>query len=89
MVDYNLIENLGLDDSLADTMLREAFGDQVADGDMDTLIGEDLANFSSGTILTGRAVGFAGDFVVVDVGLKSEGLVPRTEFDDNAAAIQP
>ena len=89
MVDYNLIENLGLDDSLADTMLREAFGDQVADGDMDTLIGEDLANFSSGTILTGKAVGFAGDFVVVDVGLKSEGLVPRTEFDDNAAAIQP
>ena len=89
MVDYNLIENLGLDDSLADTMLREAFGDQVADGDMDTLIGEDLANFSSGTILAGKAVGFAGDFVVVDVGLKSEGLVPRTEFDDNAAAIQP
>ncbi|MCH2161168.1 MAG: 30S ribosomal protein S1 [Phycisphaerales bacterium] len=89
MVDYNLIENLALDEALADDMLREAYGDTVADGDMDVILGEDLSNFSTGTILKGTAIGFAGDFVVVDVGLKSEGLVPRTEFDDAAAGIQP
>ena len=89
MVDYNLIENLALDEALADTMLREAYGDNVADGDMDALLGEDLSNFSTGTILKGTAIGFAGDFVVIDVGLKSEGLVPRTEFDDGADGIQP
>ena len=88
MVDYNLIEDLKLDGDLADVMIREALGAEVADGDMDALISEDIANFSSGSILQGKAVGIAGDYVVVDVGLKSEGLVPRTEFDDNAASIQ-
>ena len=64
MVDYNLIENLALDEALADNMLREAYGDTVADGDMDAILGEDLSNFSTGTILKGTAIGFAGDFVV-------------------------
>jgi small subunit ribosomal protein S1 len=35
-----------------------------------------------GTILTGRIVEFTKDHVVVDVGLKSEGLVPISEFSD-------
>ena len=88
MVNFNLIEDLALDPDLAELMIREAFGDDVADGNMDTLIDEDLANFSSGTILKGSIVGFAGDYVVIDVGLKSEGLVPKTEFDDNADSLQ-
>lgn len=35
-----------------------------------------------GEILTGRIVEITKDFVVVDVGLKSEGLVPIEEFED-------
>ena len=89
MVNYNLIEDLSLDPTLADQMIREAFGDDVASGDMDAIIGDDLANFSSGSILKGSVVGLAGDYVVIDVGLKSEGLVPRTEFDDHADSLQP
>ena len=89
MVNHNLIEDLGLDPTLADSMIREAFGDSVAEGDMDAILGDDLANFSSGSILKGHVVGLAGDYVVIDVGLKSEGLVPRTEFDDNADSLQP
>ena len=88
MVNFNLIEDLSLDSSLAESMIREAFGEDVAGGNMDTLLAEDLANFSSGTILKGSVVSFAGDFVVIDVGLKSEGLVPRTEFDDNGDSLQ-
>ena len=89
MVDYNLIEDLGIKDLDAEMLLRTAFGDEVADGDMDSLLGEDMDSFSAGTILAGKVVGFAGDFVVIDVGLKSEGLVPKTEFDDGAVDLQP
>lgn len=36
----------------------------------------------AGTILRGRVVEISKDYVVVDVGLKSEGLVPAAEFTD-------
>lgn len=39
-----------------------------------------VALMSSGQILKGRVVEITKDFVVVDVGLKSEGLVPINEF---------
>ncbi|MEI8300514.1 MAG: 30S ribosomal protein S1 [Chlamydiota bacterium] len=44
----------------------------------------DIASISSmsvGEILTGRVVEISKDFVVVDVGLKSEGLIPMSEFN--------
>ena len=37
---------------------------------------------SPGTILRGRIVEIGKDYVVVDVGLKSEGLVPTAEFTE-------
>lgn len=40
-----------------------------------------------GTILKGRIVEFTKDHVVVDVGLKSEGLVPISEFSDPSQLI--
>lgn len=39
-----------------------------------------VSSMSSGHVLTGRIVELTKDFVVVDVGLKSEGLVPVSEF---------
>lgn len=43
-----------------------------------------LASLSSGYVLRGRIVEITKDFVVIDVGLKSEGLVPISEFTDPA-----
>ena len=40
------------------------------------------SSFTAGTILKGRIVEFTKDHVVIDVGLKSEGLVPIHEFSD-------
>lgn len=37
-------------------------------------------NLSQGNVLTGNVVRLENDFVVVDVGLKSEGRIPRREF---------
>jgi small subunit ribosomal protein S1 len=41
-----------------------------------------VSSMSSGQVLKGRIVEITKDFVVVDVGLKSEGLVPIGEFTD-------
>jgi small subunit ribosomal protein S1 len=43
---------------------------------------EEKSQMSPGTILKGRIVEITKDHVVVDVGLKSEGLVPIEEFSD-------
>jgi len=82
MVDYNLIAEIGVDDNEVDELVRQAFGETVADGDMDTLLKEDIENFQRGNILKGKMVGKAGDDVVIDVGLKSEGLVNKGEFEN-------
>ncbi len=41
-----------------------------------------LSLMTAGQILTGQIVEITKDFVIVDVGLKSEGLVPLSEFTD-------
>ena len=82
MVDHNLIEQIGIDDAEVEDLVKDAYGEAVAKGNMDSLLRKDIQNFQPGTILQGKVVGRAGDDVVVEVGLKSEGLVNKNEFDD-------
>jgi small subunit ribosomal protein S1 len=56
-------------------------GKEVESGNMETLVGDRVTDMSSGTIREGVIVGFAGDDVVIELGLKSEGMIPRDEFD--------
>ena len=53
-------------------------GGQTTDDSSATTIDKTVGNFQAGTILKGRIVGIVGDDVVVDVGLKSEGVVPAS-----------
>ena len=46
-----------------------------------------VSSMSAGQILKGRIVEITKDFVVVDVGFKSEGLVPIDEFSDPAESF--
>lgn len=48
---------------------------------------KDSASLIPGTILKGRIVEFTKDHVVIDVGLKSEGLVPIQEFSDQSELV--
>jgi len=90
MVDENLIASLGLLDTEADAILRGAFGGSTGHGagrsepdHMAALLEHDaVKEFAADTILVGRVIGMAGDDVVVDVGLKSEGLIHKDEFDN-------
>ncbi len=85
MIDETLIASLGVAEDEALAMLQAAYGADVAKGDMSALLGKVGGELEQDTILKGRVVGFAGDDVVVDVGLKSEGLIPKEEFDDPAS----
>ena len=82
MVNYNLIADIDVDDKQVDDLVRQSLGEQVAEGDMDGILEEQIASFQRGNILKGKVVGKAGDDVVIDVGLKSEGLINKSEFEN-------
>lgn len=48
---------------------------------------QESTTLTPGTILKGRIVEFTKDHVVIDVGLKSEGLVPIQEFSDPSQLV--
>ncbi len=81
MIDENLIASLGIADDEALALLGEAFGENAdAQNQMDTILSDQATDLSPGKLIKGTVIGFAGDDVVVEVGLKSEGLIPREEF---------
>ena len=81
MIDEILIASLGLEDTETEELLDAAFGSEVASGNMESLLGEQIADLQPGKLIKGTIVGMAGDDVVVEVGLKSEGLIPKEEFE--------
>jgi small subunit ribosomal protein S1 len=82
MVDFNLINELDIGDDLLEAELGE-FGEDLSS--LGTSFGGDEALFTTGTIMKGRVVGRSGDDIVVDVGLKSEGTIPKSEWDDHTS----
>ncbi len=79
MVDQNLISELDIDGALLTAELGDLTDDLSVLGK--GFGGEDDV-CKPGTIIRGRIIGWAGDDVVVDVGLKSEGTIPKSEWDD-------
>jgi small subunit ribosomal protein S1 len=81
MIDETLIASLGVGDDETMALLGEVFGEKAgAEDSMDTVLIDQATDLRAGKLIKGRVIGFAGDDVVVDVGLKSEGLIPREEF---------
>jgi len=81
MIDENLIASLGIADDEAMALLGEAFGENAdSETRMDTILSDQATDLTPGKLIKGKVIGFAGDDVVVEVGLKSEGLIPREEF---------
>jgi small subunit ribosomal protein S1 len=77
MIDESLIASLGI----SDAEMEAAFGKGGAALDMEPLLGKQVETLVPGRLIKGKVIGTAGDDVVVEVGLKSEGLIPREEFD--------
>ncbi|MCA9278594.1 MAG: 30S ribosomal protein S1 [Phycisphaeraceae bacterium] len=87
MIDDTLIAQLGSTDAEVEALLSDAFGGADTDNRMDSILGEQMEEVSPGKLIKGKIIGFAGDDVVVELGLKSEGLVPREEFEGAAPVV--
>ncbi len=85
MVDYNLISELDDTHSELDQELATFEGADSSEFTMDSMFQSESGTLRAGTLLKGRIVGRAGDDVVVDVGLKSEGVIPQNEWDDKSS----
>jgi small subunit ribosomal protein S1 len=81
MVDYNLINSLGNLDDEVNSAVATALGDAASD--LNKLVKSDeVQDFVPGAILKGRIGSIVGDDFVVELGLKSEGVLERSEFDE-------
>src|SRR5256885_1488839 len=81
MVDFNLINSLGDLDMEVDSAVSTALGDAATD--LSKLVaGDEVQDFTPGAILKGRVTSQAGDDFVIELGLKSEGILERSEFDE-------
>jgi len=83
MVDQNLIAELDSIGGGLDAELSAFFGKTDSAAFVENIIGEHEEEYKPGSILNGHVVGRAGDDFVIDVGLKSEGLIPAEEWDDS------
>src|SRR4051812_46817492 len=85
MIDETLIASLGLTDDEASAMLNAAYGPTVGKAEggvyMDSFLKDQIADLIPGKLIKGKIIGYAGDDVVIEVGLKSEGLIPKEEFE--------
>ncbi|MBU6414547.1 MAG: 30S ribosomal protein S1 [Planctomycetes bacterium] len=81
MIDEVLMASLGLKNSEIDALLHAATGGSGGDAAIETLLSKQMESFDQGKIIKGKVRGMAGNDVVVDVGLKSEGLIPKEEFE--------
>ncbi|MDO5308286.1 MAG: 30S ribosomal protein S1 [Planctomycetia bacterium] len=81
MVNRTLLRGLdSLDDKVDDIVLDD---DAIIE-----YLGEEK-EIALNSILEGRVVRIDGEYVIVDVGYKSEGGIPLTEWDENEAKPQP
>jgi small subunit ribosomal protein S1 len=81
MADRNIINKLGLSTQIVDQQVAEMFGEKENEYFQEALATK-VDSHLPGTILKGKIVTQIGNDVIVEVGLKSEGIVDAAEFDD-------
>lgn len=87
MVDRNIISKLGFTPEELDSKVNELFGE--TEGKLlSEAIEKKVDVLSAGNILSGRILQQIGSDVILEIGLKSEGVVDVSEFDD-PQEIQP
>src|SRR5262245_3840171 len=77
MVDRNLLREF----EVSDEELTAVVSGEDGSSGLDEFL-SDGQNFEVGGIVAGKVIEIVGDQVVVDVGYKSEGLVPLNEWED-------
>jgi len=86
MVDRNLLREFHIPDEVLNAEFRLALGDTgVSPDDLEPIYDRAPMAFDPGTIVPGKVIRVEGDDVLVDIGYKSEGVVPLHEWDDQPA----
>lgn len=81
MVNRNIAERLGLSDEEIEKQVNEMFTDEHSQL-LDEVLAKKVDALLPGTIIPGKIVTQFGNDVIVELGLKSEGIVDAQEFDD-------
>ena len=81
MVDRNIINKLGMTAEQVNSQVQEMFGEKENEMFQEALLAK-VDSHQPGTILKGKIVTQIGNDVIVEVGLKSEGVIDAAEFDD-------
>jgi len=84
MVNRNLLRQYDLSDAELDNELAEAFSRPETGGDVENWLLDDQQEFESNKVIKGRIARIEGDDVVIDIGYKSEGVIPLNEWFDEA-----
>ena len=80
MVDRNIVNKLGLSQEVIDQQVNKMFSDKENEF-LEEVLQTKVDSRLPGTILKGTIVSQIGNDVIVEVGLKSEGVVDVSEFD--------
>ena len=86
MVDRNIINKLGMSAEQVDSQVNEMFGEKENVMFQEALLAK-VDSHQPGTILKGKIVTQIGNDVIIEVGLKSEGVVDASEFDDPSELV--
>ncbi len=81
MLEKDILDYTGLKEEEIEKIILEALAGKTED-DLKVLYESSIQNFEVDCILKGKIVNVIGDEVIVDVGYKSEGVIPKNEFDD-------
>ncbi len=81
MVDRNIIQKLGLSEETLEQQVGQMFSEQENEY-LEEVLRTKVDSRLPGTILKGTIVSHIGNDVIVEVGLKSEGVVDASEFID-------
>src|SRR5437660_7815112 len=90
MVNRNLLRQYDLPESELQQELEAAFNREDTGSDITSWLPPEEQQFEVNKIVTGRVINVVGDDVWVDVGYKSEGVIPLNEwYDEGADKVVP
>ena len=79
MSNRKLVRELGLPDDQAADLAKQVFTENPQE-EIKKHYDDSVKNFTVDTIIKGKILNVVGDDVLVDIGYKSAGAVPRTDF---------
>ena len=90
MVNRNLLSQFELPEEELQQELQAVFAEPESGSSVNNWLPDETQPFEVNKIINGRVMHVAGDDVVIDVGYKSEGVIPLNEwYDEGVDKVVP